>query len=111
MARGGAALSATGERAVGAALQRRSSRVAWTWRVDPDALDRPNEGRTAMLSPFDRLVQNRERLRDLFDFDYCLEMYLLAAKRRWGCYALPVLHHDRFVGAGRHAAKVFAGLV
>jgi uncharacterized protein YcaQ len=76
--------------------------TAGNWRVDPDALDaldRPFEGRTAMLSPFDRLVQNRERLRDLFDFDYCLEMYLPAAKRRWGYYALPVLHHERFIGA------------
>ena len=73
--------------------------VGGTWRVDPDAVERPFEGRTAMLSPFDRLVQNRERLRDLFGFDYCLEMYLPAAKRRWGYYALPVLHHDRFIGA------------
>ena len=73
--------------------------VAGTWRVDPDALGRPFEGRTAMLSPFDRLVQNRERLRDLFDFDYCLEMYLPAAKFRWGESGLPVLAHDRFVGA------------
>jgi uncharacterized protein len=68
------------------------------WRVDPDALSEDFEGRTALLSPFDRLVHDRVRAEELFDFEYTLEMYKPAAKRRWGYYALPVLHHDRLVG-------------
>jgi uncharacterized protein YcaQ len=68
------------------------------WRADPDALDQPFVGRTALLSPFDRLVHDRERALDLFGFDYVLEMYKPAAKRRWGYFALPVLHGDRLVG-------------
>jgi uncharacterized protein YcaQ len=72
--------------------------VRGTWRVDPDALGRPFEGRTALLSPFDRLIHDRLRANDLFDFEYLLEMYKPKADRRWGFFALPVLHHDRLVG-------------
>jgi uncharacterized protein len=68
------------------------------WRVDPAALGEDFEGRTALLSPFDRLVHDRVRAEELFDFEYTLEMYKPAAKRRWGYYALPVLHQDRLVG-------------
>jgi uncharacterized protein len=72
--------------------------TAGEWRVDPAALDADFEGRTALLSPFDRLVYDRARAQALFDFEYTLEMYKPVAKRRWGYFALPILHHDRLVG-------------
>ncbi|MEU8223253.1 crosslink repair DNA glycosylase YcaQ family protein [Kribbella sp. NPDC048915] len=72
--------------------------VRGEWRVDPELLDQPFSGRTAILSPLDRLVYDRKRLLEIFDFDYQLEMYKPAAKRRWGYFALPILHNDRLVG-------------
>ena len=72
------------------------------WRVDPSYLDDelggPFDGRAALLSPFDRIVHDRGRAADVFGFEYQLEMYKPAAKRRWGYYALPILYGDRLVG-------------
>jgi uncharacterized protein YcaQ len=75
--------------------------VRGTWRVDPDQLGRvaePFEGRAALLSPLDRLVFDRKRLAEVFEYDYALEMYKPAAQRIWGYWALPVLYGDRLIG-------------
>jgi uncharacterized protein len=70
-----------------------------TWRVDPAYLDGSAfAGRAALLSPFDRLVHDRVRAQEIFQFDYQLEMYKPVAKRRWGYYALPILYGDQLVG-------------
>jgi uncharacterized protein YcaQ len=69
-----------------------------TWRVHPAYVDQPFQGRTALLSPFDRLIHDRVRAEQLFGFEYILEMYKPKDKRRWGYFALPVLHDDRLVG-------------
>jgi uncharacterized protein YcaQ len=68
------------------------------WRVDPSLLDGELEGRTALLSPFDRLIHDRVRAEELFEFEYTLEMYKPEPQRRWGYFALPILHGDRLVG-------------
>lgn len=85
--------------------------LAGTWRVDPTALGQPFSGRTALLSPFDRLVYDRARAAELFGFQYVLEMYKPKAQRRWGYYALPVLHHDMLVGKVDATADRRAGVL
>lgn len=88
------------------------------WRADPDALDALDagpghtfSGRTALLSPFDRLIHDRVRTLEVFEFEYLLEMYKPAAKRRWGYFALPILHGDRLVGKLDATADRKAGVL
>ncbi|QIM20006.1 winged helix-turn-helix domain-containing protein [Phycicoccus sp. HDW14] len=85
--------------------------VRGRWRVDPAALDEPFSGRTALLSPLDRLVLDRKRMAELFEFDYQLEMYKPAAQRRWGYFALPVLHGDRLLGKVDAQTDLAAGVL
>lgn len=84
-----------------------------TWRVDPALLDATDDfaPRTALLSPFDRLVFDRGRAHDIFGFEYIVEMYKPAARRRWGYFALPILHGDNLVGKLDAAADRKAGLL
>lgn len=85
--------------------------VGGSWRVDPAYLERPFTGRTALLSPLDQLVFDRTRMAELFNFDYALEMYKPAGRRRWGYFALPVLHGDRLVGKLDARADHSAGVL
>jgi uncharacterized protein YcaQ len=71
--------------------------VPGPWVVHPDLVTKRFKGRTALLSPFDRLIYDRDRALALFGFDYKLEIYVPEAKRRWGYYVLPVLNGDRLV--------------
>jgi uncharacterized protein YcaQ len=79
-------------RALGVQLQR--GRLV----AHPEAEDGPIPDRVTFLSPFDRLIHDRDRTEALWGFFYRLEMYVPAAKREYGYYVLPILRGDRLVG-------------
>ncbi|GLQ51059.1 hypothetical protein GCM10010872_25080 [Dyella flava] len=76
---------------------------AYVHRDHQALIDKAREGRlratrTTLLSPFDPLVWDRARLREMFGFDYSIECYVPAAKRKFGYYVLPILHRGRLIG-------------
>jgi uncharacterized protein YcaQ len=77
--------------------------VAYVLPEDVGLIDEIAQGQhqpqlTTFLSPFDNLTWNRDRLLDLFNFDYRIELYTPKPKRKFGYYVLPILHNGQFVG-------------
>jgi len=85
------------------------------WFAAPEDLERLGElapgARTSALSPFDNLLCDRVRARELFGFDHRLEIYVPPAKRRWGYYVLPLLHRERIVARADTVLDRDAGLL
>ncbi|MBI9046183.1 MAG: YcaQ family DNA glycosylase [Anaerolineaceae bacterium] len=53
---------------------------------------------STLLSPFDPLIWDRKRTREIFDFEFSLECYLPKAKRKYGYFNLPILHNGNIIG-------------
>ena len=66
--------------------------------LDPEAAAVGDSNLTTLLSPFDPLVSDRRRLRELFNFDYSIECYTPSSRRRFGYFTMPILHHGALVG-------------
>lgn len=74
---------------------------AWKWRVDPTAVAALGDdagGRVAILNPYDGMLFDRPRLKELFEFDFVLEQFKPKAQRVYGYFAHPILAGDRFIG-------------
>jgi uncharacterized protein YcaQ len=63
-----------------------------------EALEAKLRPRTMLVSPFDRVVYDRDRTEEIFNFRYRIEIYVPKHKREFGYFVLPVLSGDRLIG-------------
>ena len=67
-------------------------------RVEAAAKGKIPHSKTTFLSPFDPLVWDRKRALELFNFDYKIEVYTPAPKRKYGYFSLPILYNNALIG-------------
>ena len=67
-------------------------------QVEAAAKGKIPHSKTTFLSPFDPLVWDRKRALDLFHFDYKIEVYTPAPKRKYGYFTLPILYNNALIG-------------
>lgn len=73
-------------------------------------LQKPSS-RLRIVNPFDPAIRDRERIKNMFGFDYKIEIFVPAAKRKWGYYVYPLLEGDKFVGRIELKADRKAGIL
>ena len=67
-------------------------------QVEAAAKGKIPRSKTTFLSPFDPLVWDRKRALELFNFDYKIEVYTPALKRKYGYFTLPILYNNALIG-------------
>ncbi|KAB2858787.1 MAG: winged helix-turn-helix domain-containing protein [Anaerolineae bacterium] len=67
-------------------------------QVEAAAAGHIPQSKTTLLSPFDPLVWDRGRVRDLFGMEYKNEFFMPAAKRQYGYFSVPILYHNALIG-------------
>ena len=73
-------------------------------------LQKPSN-RLRIVNPFDPAIRDRDRIKNMFGFDYKIEIFVPAAKRKWGYYVYPLLEGDKFVGRIELKADRKAGIL